>query len=189
MLGELTQIAAVAQHHRYGTGSLLQEALLGFANDYEKILRSRERDQIKRLLSSATRGLCGQSADWGKSPFQDFDLLVTLRNNIVHGRLSNLVVLDVKGAPLPVRSKIIAELQQRGLIQRDRPCPDATRSSFELAMTMELADWAVRITREVMGVVMTPLHLSGAGMEIQEVFSMHSRFPLVLAVNGISDVA
>lgn len=189
MLGELTQIAAVAQYHRYGTGSLLHEALLGFADDYENIVRSRERDQMKRLLSSATRGLCGQSADWGKSPFQDFDLLVTLRNSIIHGGLSNLVVIDEKGAPLPVRSKVLAELQRRGLVQRDRPCPEATQSSFEIAMTSELADWAVRTTREVMGIVMTPRYLSGAGMELQAVFSMHSRFPLVLAVNGISDVA
>lgn len=187
MLGELAQISAVLDHHGYGNGGLLKENLRRYAFAYNEMVKARSPDLIKKGLNAAIKDLSGQTVDWGSSPFQDFQLLVKLRNDIAHGNLSEFVELDENGVAHPQRSRLIRELQQKGVVHSDKGSPQATRSSFDMAMTYGLSDWAVKNTRKVMGAVMSPLHLADAGMELQALFLLHSTFSLVLAANGISD--
>lgn len=187
MLGELAQISDVAAYHGYGEQSKLRDGLTRYAHEYGRISAGREGSKIRRGLDAALRDLCGRAVDWGRTPYQDFDLLVRLRNDIVHGNLGELVVLDDRGVPQPSRSKLIVDLQQKGLIHRDGREPQATRSSFDMAMTLELANWAIKSTRIVMGEVLYPAHLEDAGLELQAVFTFNTTFPLILSANGISE--
>lgn len=187
MLGELAQISAVANHHRYGEGSMLRENLASYAQAYNRLTLERERGQVKRGLSAAMENIVGNPIDWGRSPFQDFNLILNLRNDIVHGNLGDIVVLDESGIARPKRSKTIVELQRKGLIHSDKGSPQDVKSSFEMAMTFELSDWAVKTTRNVAESVMNPQHLADAGIELQVVFLSMMTFPMLLAANGISD--
>ena len=68
----------------------------------------------KVQLLSAT--LAGHTFDVGAQPFQDFDLLIALRNALLHQRIERIP--DVHSSELPP-NKIVQRLISRGLVAPD----------------------------------------------------------------------
>ncbi|MGB2984816.1 MAG: hypothetical protein WBE26_02945 [Phycisphaerae bacterium] len=92
--------------------------------------------RLKYLLAKAI--LSGQAYDKGGRPYQDFDLLFTIRDAIVH-----LKPDEIKEKP----HKIVARLSSRGLCEKENP---KSRSTWlHHITTRAVARWACNVMRDM----------------------------------------
>ena len=93
--------------------------------------------QLKvQLLSVA---LCGVQLDQGIQPYQDFDLLLTIRNAIAHQRPERLS--DTGGAPAEGQH-VLKRLAARGLLS-SLPSADTIHMTFGEITEPAVANWAL----------------------------------------------
>ena len=87
-----------------------------------------------QLLSA---GLVGRVFDRGKQPYQDFELLIAIRNALLHQRMERMPGEDV---PDVQPSKLVERVRARGLVNIPA---GAQLSILGIASTPTVARWAV----------------------------------------------
>lgn len=90
-----------------------------------------------RLLSAA---LTGAPMDHGAQPYQDFDLLVAVRNTLVHHRPE---VLPETGGEPGERQQLLRRLVARGLVP-SMLSEDTVRTTFGEIAQHTVAEWALK---------------------------------------------
>jgi hypothetical protein len=116
---------------------LYPHAMLRFlAQVLSEIETSRGSVRLKYLLAKSV--LSGVPYEKGKKPYQDFDLLFRIRDEIVHMRPDK-----IKREP----HKIIAALSARGLCAKDDPHVKSTWLSQ--IKTRAVARWACNVVRDM----------------------------------------
>lgn len=112
--------------------------LLAFAKVLREIEESHGTLTLKYLMASQI--LSGVMFDKSSSPFQDFRLLVSVRNDIVHLKPKDKFA-DDPNVPLSVTPpKYIASMQQRGIARPQNP--GVNMSWFNILQCDETARWA-----------------------------------------------
>jgi hypothetical protein len=111
--------------------------LHSFVEALDEIERSRGSSRLKYLVASCV--LRGKPYDKGSQPYQDYALLMSLRDALVHLRPTRL--LEVEGQTrIPVDS-VLKELQSRGLV---KSLPANVVASFiDLVATPMVVHWAL----------------------------------------------
>jgi hypothetical protein len=89
--------------------------------------------------------LTGSPFEKGRQPYQDFHLLLRLRNDLVHHRPETVegVKVEHEGAPLTIPKQLhqrVKSLVSRGII--DTPDPKVFYSLVSLLETPQVAQWA-----------------------------------------------
>jgi hypothetical protein len=72
--------------------------------------------QIKTKIQMGKYILTGEPFDKGKNPYQDFDLLVNLRNEIMHQKAHEELVFDEQGSEKISKRKILKPFEDRKLL-------------------------------------------------------------------------
>jgi hypothetical protein len=114
------------------------QKLLEFGEAYEEIEGARGSLVLKFQIASKVLG--GQFLPKGENPLQDFSVLISLRNDIVHLKPRDNITIGQDGRLNIQPPRYIAALQSRGLTRRFGAIDSA--SWFDLLMSVELADWA-----------------------------------------------
>ena len=105
----------------------------------------------------ASKILSGRTFDASKAPFQDFDTLVKLRNEVVHPRHRDRTG---KGGYVEPASPAIRNLQQRGLTTtrgRQSGDPSGGMSWLNEIECGRTATWACQAAREIITAILTML--------------------------------
>ena len=92
----------------------------------------------------AAQTLRGSPFDKGTNPYQDFSTLVTLRNDIMHLKPKDRVVIASDGGQSVKVPMYIAALQQRGLASST-----VGMSWFDTIQTVKMASWAPKTAHEI----------------------------------------
>ena len=125
--------------------AMLPAELLNFSSVLEEVESSRGSLTLKYLLAAQT--LTGTSFDKSANPYQDFAVLVMLRNDLMHLKPRDKFVSDApQGAVLEV-PKYIVGLQQRGLART--PDSGVLMSWFNRLQTAHMAAWATKTSRDI----------------------------------------
>jgi hypothetical protein len=93
-----------------------------------------------QLLSA---GIAGRNFDRGRQPYQDFDLLIALRNGLLHQRMERLPGDD---APDVQPNRLVERARSRGLIE---PESAGVTSVMGVASAPKVAMWAVSTSLEM----------------------------------------
>ena len=110
--------------------------LAALAEVLDEIERSRGSVRLKYLMARAI--LSGQAYEKGQKPYQDFDLLFTIRDAILHHKPEEIT---------PEPHRIIAGLSSRGLCERSEP--HVKRSWLDQIRTRAVARWACNVVRDM----------------------------------------
>ena len=112
--------------------------LLGFGDALREVESNRGSLELKYLIASQT--LSGRMYDKGASPYQDFAILIRLRNDIVHLKPKQISDQKEGKPPETALPKYIVALQHRGIA---RILDEGVIGSwFDLIKTPEVAAWA-----------------------------------------------
>jgi hypothetical protein len=111
--------------------------LHSFVDALDEIERSRGSIRLKYLVASSV--LRGQPYDKGSQPYQDFALLMSLRDALVHLKPTRL--LDVEGQTRIGVEGVMKELQSRGLV-KSLP-PNVVAAFIDLVTAPVLVNWAL----------------------------------------------
>ncbi|NNJ27195.1 hypothetical protein [Alienimonas chondri] len=116
----------------------------------------------------------GQPTQKGKSPFQDFALLLDLRNSLIHSKLSRIEIDEARTATMQF-PKIINKLAGNGILAPIPPKNTLT-SWVQLVSTPAVAVWAVRSAGEIIRHVITsiPKSLIGDALSFHYMHKLNS---------------
>jgi hypothetical protein len=121
------------------------EVLRAFAEAMSEAERSRGSIQLKFIVASLI--LKGRPYRKGLQPFQDFSLLMNLRNSIMHLRPTTLTRLGENATQVTFDGCVLKELSARGLIKR--PKPNTVTSLLSEAGGRQVARWAVNTAADM----------------------------------------
>lgn len=110
--------------------------------------------ELKYLMTSQV--LTGHAFDRGKAPFQDFSLLVHLRNDLVHPRHRD----RTQQGYIEPQSSVVRDLQGRGLTNtkgRKPPEPRGGTSWLDEISCARTAAWAFETARDMIAAVLKML--------------------------------
>jgi hypothetical protein len=113
----------------------------------------RDRGSLRLKYLVASRMLSGKMFDKGSAPYQDFDVLVQLRNDLMHLKPLDKFNYSEHGLESMTVPKYIKALQQRGLARTFGP--DAGISWFDSLCTGEMAKWSCETARAIILEVLT----------------------------------
>ena len=137
-INELTETVGIQRDSPWRQTNPISLPLRAFADALQEIEESRGSLGLKYLIASQT--LSGTSFDKGTNPYQDFAILITLRNDLMHLKPRD-TFLEKQGSPLQIHPpKYIKALQQRGLART--PKKDVGMSWLNILQTLEMAVWA-----------------------------------------------
>jgi hypothetical protein len=120
----------------------LQPTELACAEALAEVERSRGSTELKYLVASLT--LSGQMFDKARQPFQDFSILMTVRNNLMHPK--PLDRFDDSGRVM-VPPRFMHDFEQRKMTyQRDA---QTSVSWLNLLETEKVASWACQAAIEI----------------------------------------
>lgn len=103
----------------------------------DEVESSRGSVRLKYLMAKAI--LSGESYDKGSKPYQDFELLFTIRDAIVHHKPEKITQEQPH--------KIVAALAARGLCEREKP--HVMSSWLSKITTRAVARWACNVVRDM----------------------------------------
>jgi hypothetical protein len=135
LINEVLELAEIEIQD--GGGDKLLQAFVDVLSEAEE---SRSSIALKFALSSIV--LRGRSYPKGEQPYQDFSLLINLRNAIMHLRPTTLFRVEEHGVQLDVKG-ILTQLQRRSLITLPVPGSNAVTDLLNEASRPEVARWAV----------------------------------------------
>jgi hypothetical protein len=100
------------------------------------------RGSLEHKLQVARRILCGASFDTGRQPFQDFVLLVEVRNFLMHLKVTDWAVANNQGDLDVQPSRLLLKLRSKGIIAAS----DSSRlgTTVDRLSTRAAARWAGR---------------------------------------------
>ncbi|HVS88590.1 MAG TPA: hypothetical protein VHF01_10275 [Candidatus Acidoferrum sp.] len=133
LINEVTDLAEIELQE--GGGDKLLQAFVDAISEAEE---SRVSVGLKFIISSIV--LTGRSYPRGEQPYQDFSLLMNLRNAIMHLRPTTLVRVAEHEVGLDAKG-ILAQLQARGLITL--PGINMVTDLLNEASDSNVARWAV----------------------------------------------
>jgi hypothetical protein len=130
-----------------------------FLHGLATLLRALEKSRFQVLHKTAwvARYLTGHPPDLGSRIFQDFDILVRLRNTVIHLKDSEETLhyedgsMDVEGTP-----KVINQLQERGLVSRPY-----LPSWLVAISTQQVAEWSCNTATRMIVALIGMLPTSG----------------------------
>ena len=148
----INELPEAAYRDAYGTRGL-QLTAAPVLDDLATTLNAMERarESIQAKYDAAQQILTGRAFDHGAAPFQDFNDLVRLRNDLVHPR--HLDRTTARGHTEPA-SPVLRGLQQRGLTRtrgRRRGDPMGGMSWLSEIYCGRTAAWAYKAARDVIG--------------------------------------
>ena len=114
----------------------------------QEIEDSRGSLTLKYLMASQI--LSGKPFEKGRNPYQDFALLISLRNDILH-----LKPRASSSAGISTIPKYIIGLQQRGLAMASSA--NMPISWFDSLHTREMAEWSVASAREIILAILSSI--------------------------------
>jgi hypothetical protein len=120
------------------------EPLRAFAEAMSEVERSRGTIQLKFIVASLI--LKGRPYRKGLQPFQDFSLLMTLRNAIMHQRPQTFARIGENEVQVNFDG-VLNELSARGLVKR--PPPNTVTSLLGEAGKPNVARWAVNTAADM----------------------------------------
>lgn len=142
-INELTECVALAAAGP--AAASLSDKLRNLSSVLEEIESSRGSLTLKYLLAAQT--LTGKSFDKGANPYQDFAVLVALRNDLMHLKpRDKLVSIGPQDAAMEI-PKYIVGLQQRGIARS--PDTGVLMSWFNRLQTAAMAEWATETARAI----------------------------------------
>jgi hypothetical protein len=112
-----------------------------FADLHEELEKSKASLNAKYL--TAYHLLSGRAVDKGATPYQDFALLVELRNALIHPKLDEMGLNDAKDSIVMKYPSIVAKLSSRNLMSPSPP-PETAAKWIDLVSTSAVAEWAVK---------------------------------------------
>ena len=123
-----------------------QKIIEGFSAVMSELEERRESLLVKYHMALLV--FSGSTWDEGSQPFQDFKLLVSLRNAIAHTKADKWETRVFESKPDPERSleeypKFVKQLHQRKLIE----LPAVSGSWLEILTQQKVADWACLTAR------------------------------------------
>jgi hypothetical protein len=138
-INELTDLVALQRDAAYRRTNPISVPLRAFADALQEIEEARGSLTLKYLIASQT--LSGCTFDKGCNPYQDFDTLVKLRNDLMHLKPRDAFVEPEDGGPFRVQPpRYIKSLQQRGL--GHIPPAGVSISWVNILQTAQMAVWA-----------------------------------------------
>jgi hypothetical protein len=143
LVNEVTDLAQLEL--QAGGGDNLLQAFVDAASEAEE---SRVPVSLKFIISSIV--LTGRSYSRGEQPFQDFALLMNLRNAIMHLRPTSFSKVREDDAHLDVQldaNSVLAQLEARRLIKL--PSINATTDLLSQASGPKVAQWAVNAAADM----------------------------------------
>ncbi len=143
LINEVTDLAELEL--QAGGGNELLQAFVDAVSEAEE---SRVSVTLKFIISSIV--LTGRSYPRGEQPYQDFTLLMNLRNAIMHLRPTSFVRVRENDVQLDVQldaKGILAQLQARGLITL--PGINMTTDLLSVASRPNVAQWAVNAAADM----------------------------------------
>jgi hypothetical protein len=113
-------------------------------NSFATLLADAERshDSITLKFMRAHHAFTGSTYDAGRAPFQDFVLLVALRDAVVHYRPQDFFNVDARGVVTLTEAKIIARLRSKRIASVASPTTHA--SWLLLVSTVAVARWSCK---------------------------------------------
>ena len=144
-INELPEMVAMERDVSGRAPESLSSALHAFANAHAEVERSRGSVTLKYLIAAQT--LSGTMFDKGANPFQDFVLLLSLRNDLMHLKPRDEFTEAQDGTPTVKWPKYVASLQQRGLARV--PDGNVIMSWFNTVQTPAMAMWACETAKEI----------------------------------------
>ncbi len=141
----INELAEVIAMTRVRLDETLSTEVRAFADAIREIEESHGSLQDKYLTAAQT--LRGSPFDKGTNPFQDFDTLVKLRNDLMHAKPKDGLEIDANGALSTAVPKHITALQQRRLART--PCQGVNISWFDTLTTEKMATWAPKTAHAI----------------------------------------
>ena len=114
----------------------LPPAVKAFARLTEEV----EQSNLKLKFLLARHVFTGETYDTGALPFQDFALLVDLRNSLVHYRSLESFDVDQNGVPTFTPAKILDRLRSKQILAEQDPTVAA--SWLLIVATVAVARWS-----------------------------------------------
>lgn len=133
LINEVTELAALEIAEQENP----DPELLSFVEVIDEIERSRGSTRLKFLLASSVLG--GETYEKGSNPYQDYALLTSLRDALVHLKPTKLMAEEGK-TRIGVEG-VFKELQSRGLVA-SLP-PNQIAPLVDLVATPRVAHWAL----------------------------------------------
>ena len=133
LINEVTELAALEIAEQENS----DPELLSFVEVIDEIERSRGSTRLKFLLASSVLG--GATYEKGSNPYQDYALLTSLRDALVHLKPTKLMAEEGK-TRIGVEG-VFKELQSRGLVS-SLP-PNQIAPLVDLVATPRVAHWAL----------------------------------------------
>jgi hypothetical protein len=150
-INELAEEADMAQIGREGITSSALVQLQDLANTLKEVEDSQGSVTLKYQIAYLL--LSGGTFPRGRSPFQEFKQLVTLRNLFVHLKPGDR---HSSSGHVEPRQSLIREFQQRGYTRtRGRKAGDPLggMSWLQEIQTVQMADWAYGTARSIIAAV------------------------------------
>lgn len=123
--------------------------------------------QIKTKVQMGKFILTGESFDKGKYPYQDFDLLVNLRNEIIHQKAHEELAFDDQGNETIRKRKILKPFEDRKLLGKViHNGQEAQMNWLDEISTRAMAVWACNAAAGILNEMLY------ASMKIGGVFSL-----------------
>ncbi|MFH5803928.1 hypothetical protein [Alienimonas sp. DA493] len=149
----MCELAAFAEFNPRNAATLSpQESTIHQFRDIYNELESSKGSLVAKY-SLALGMFTGQPAKKGTSPFQDFALLVDLRNSLIHSKLSRIEIDKACTATMQF-PKIISKLARTGTLAPIPP-ENTLTSWVQLVSTPAAAVWAVRSAGDIIKEVIT----------------------------------
>jgi hypothetical protein len=151
-INELAEAAARDSHEQWTTGLPGVDVLRDLAETLDMIEDAQGNIGLKYHLASKI--LRGRTFNANQAPFQDFNALVKLRNELVHPRHRDRTKEERYIEP---RSSVIRDLQQRGLTSskgRNPGDPGGGMSWLNEIECGRTATWACQAAREIITAVL-----------------------------------
>jgi hypothetical protein len=130
----------------------------------------RDRGSISQKYLWAAYLLSGKCFDKGKNPYQDFKLLIDLRNSLMHLKPDDDLTYSEHGAIVITPSETIEVLQRRKFAREDNA------SGFNLIQTEKVAEWACNAAKHIILAVlnMIPDEPAGPAWSLKVAFREYS---------------
>lgn len=124
---------------------LLSPQLLAFADALKEVEKAHGSLSLKYLIASLT--LSGLMFPKGRNPYQDFAILVDLRNDLMHLKSSDTFIHKEDRQTIVEPPKAIKALQQRGLARKTTD--KSVVSWVSMLQTKDMADWACDTSHKI----------------------------------------
>lgn len=140
-IAELAESAGSVLNDYGGKIAPEPSAVATFKDMHDEVEKSKGSLNLKYILGYEL--LSGQPINKGTPPYQDFALLLDLRNSLVHVKLDRFVFDNTNTVMIMKYPPIVEKLRPKGILA-PLPAPNTLRSWVSVVSTPALSQWCVR---------------------------------------------